>query len=135
MRVKINSWHYKLICFADFGIPNNLCAYFWKVVFSALFLVAMAIFVLFLAATATIAVTSFIWVWFFGIEYEIGIFAMIMYCFVGFFILHSKSYPQRGIWAVEIVGRRESTEPNLLIEWIRAKKQKICPMIEFIDES
>ena len=35
MRVRTDSWHYRLLVWAEYPLPKGRCGYFWSVVFMA----------------------------------------------------------------------------------------------------
>ena len=82
MKISKQSWHYRYITWLEFPAPNNLCTYFWVVVF--------------IVVTTPIVLPLFLSI-------------------TGYF------------------NYTETREPGLLRSWWRAKKEKVCPLIEFTE--
>jgi hypothetical protein len=131
MNINANSWHYKV--YADFvGNKNmelsfnsnpSLCAYFWGVILGLLSRLIVALIVLFVIICLGFAI------------YQIG------------FLIYS--YPYRSLQllliaiavSILIVGiyrlsfRASDAWDNsdsLLTKYLRAKKEKVCPLVTFI---
>ena len=164
MKIKSKSWHLRLVqMYDEFYVPRDLCSYFWVVagaiVLSLFVLVAFTAFSLgiailfinlkigkkiktsrtdeaiaFLSALLTLVLYSTIG---FTIAFLLdghliygiitvssGIFlTCILWIFTILFIKHHFEHEQK-----------EHT-PNLLIEFIKAKKHKVCPLIEVIEDN
>lgn len=145
MNIKRTSWHYKLHNFWDEGrVPRDmtLCGYFWKTVWLlvcsiTIIVVAPLIASLLLVAVAGIALTLV------GIQPPdpttlAGFFTCIVVgavaCLVvtgavaAFIKLKGKPH------AKELSTNWKEREPSLLEKYLKARKDKYCPLIEFIDE-
>ena len=129
MKIKRTSWHYKISTFwADSGREekwdDNLCRYFWGVV-GVLFV-------------------SFLYLCFFGIliravgfiihDYFTSPFFISITIMIAF-ILSSMIFPILAIYYLrEKIGKPlEIPKANLLFEYLKAKKEKVCPLIEYHD--
>ncbi|BBC78157.1 membrane protein [Escherichia phage EcS1] len=157
MQIKRNSWHYKLNMFycnnSEWRIPTSLCPYFWKTLFFTCFASFKALiigfFAWFLGHEIAIWLASYI-----GIHLgTIG--AIVPGVIVGAIMLATTIAVGLGIafgthWVYEYIKdyfeerryrkRREriesgvpEKEPSLLVSFIKAKKSKYCPSLEFID--
>ena len=115
MRISTDSWHYRLIDFLDFNHPRNLCAYFWKVVLSAL------LGILFSAGLVTFFGGP-IWYWI-NPEYPLalaviaGVHEVALVCFFIPTLPERESKPPK--------------PPGLIKSWLKAKHNKICSLLEF----
>lgn len=123
MKVKRSSWHYRLTTkFSDdiefYG--RNLCRYFWRVVGSLC--------ILFFGLLCLAALVLLASVWFLDPFWASN-------TIVAGFILLAVFLPLLAIsllrWKFGIV--RGPQPSPLIVEYLKAKKQKICPEIEFID--
>ena len=138
MKVSSDSWHYKILMTEHQQMVRrgtSLCVYFW--------LVVLSMFIWTFAAVASVGITAAIgmacylvfYVWyflvadlFFGVQsfdlqnlnLSLGIHAFMFGVWVFSVIFRFKN---------KIVGREPSD--NLVIEYVRAKKRKVCPIIEF----
>lgn len=135
MKVKRNSWHYTLYCFFRQCVdtntdgpfefyellirqhslrrtyrPSSLCRYFW-------FCVACALTIPLLATLAVLVL---------GI-----IFVIIM----PFFWLYERYEDRRDRKrrAKGIEPSKTASEPNMVRQFVKAKKDKVCPLIEVVD--
>ena len=150
MRISTKSWHYRLLDFYDFDIPNNLCPYFWKVVGTLLatpiIIIAMLVASLFDRPKAEQDYNPEkkrrvgIWLYVFTVTWTAGfgvydiitqqwIFAGIMFGILAWMILrpilkfhfHYERKPKE----------KKPKEPNIAWEYLKAKKHRYCPVITF----
>ncbi|QYN80546.1 hypothetical protein [Kosakonia phage Kc304] len=156
MQIKRDSWHYKLNMFysnREWNIPTSLCPYFWKTAFFTLFAFIKASAVCIVAWCMGNSLT----VWLLS---KIGVVlsstvVAVPSVFVGLIMIATIGAVCFGIafgahWLTEWVKdyleerkyqkekeRRESgippKEPSLMMSFIKAKKSKFCPSIEFVD--
>ncbi|QQG32184.1 hypothetical protein CkP1_0107 [Citrobacter phage CkP1] len=152
MNINENAWHVKVYDFfySRFDRPKSLCPYFWKtfgaVLFSVAIIVWFAFMFTFLGYTLIIdsGISTF-GIFTYPISFLIGatIIAVIMGVGFGavylFFKLKDKIkdalYKRR--WNkinAKCSPDYVEPEPNLLVEFIKAKKEKICPTIKFTKE-
>ncbi len=143
MEISRKSWHYKRANSFNFVPSKSLCLYFWQVVWGVVFWwillpVSVVIFTVALFGCLPLAVGTFLidvfgyvetgpkWVkalWGFGAGY---LFFLTFFTLMGAFAYYRK-----------VKSRKDSTtkkEDNLFIAYIKAKKRKICPLIEFTYE-
>lgn len=131
MIIEKSSWHYKLNSYAVRDIPTNLCGYFWLTVFLVSFIILTLSGILLSFSTAGCIVMEGydISKWY---SIPIGFFIhalliSIVYCIytVNRYLQHIiKLYKSRDI---------EVKEPSLLKAFIKAKKDKMCPLLTFKD--
>lgn len=140
MYVSRTSWHYRLmdVCLSSYDIPNSLCPYIRKLLFLILFLAFLTSAGILVAVGIIAAPLS----WFNIIE-PAKESALLILCGMG-----------TGVWVIagliaSVVGirflarkldqrrsparRYAYKEPNVFVEWARAKKRKICPYIQLKD--
>ncbi len=125
MIVKKDSWHYKLAegIWKETNIPeagNNLCKYFWMVVWAGFVLLVPLALCLLLITVVVVA--------FYGDLYTSISTAILVIYFLSIFLLP--------IFAVncfrDYFGENiEISTPTILSEYVKAKKNRICPMIDF----
>lgn len=154
MNISKNSWHYKLLKKKSFGvIPTSLCSYFWKV--------AGAIFKGYVLPTITIVLFVTLSV---GSSYVIGrmvlevtdtfpkedtatlgivmaslaigmaVFALGTGLVLSTVFLESLFKE----WVVKSSNKQQEKvdkQSGLLVSYLKAKKQKICPIITFTEEN
>lgn len=149
MNISRNSWHYRLADFTmDFfsrSPSNSLCIYFWQVVLSPFILVAgAAIILITLLALAVFVlyglgcITNDLLVWVHVLPQTFkqlpGIFnyraiitsVIIDVSVIGFLIY--KEYKSQCK-----TDEDDEKEPNFVVAFVKAKKEKICPFITFKD--
>lgn len=145
MKVNMNSWHFRLVeGFLDGDASRSLCVYFWQVAFRVIFLVVLgaalwSVFGLVAIAAATgngwISVTSPLWIK--GCVAAFGAFvvlAMFALCIVVITLVMfgiSKSILVVGDLFSRWGDSKEEQEPGVFVSYVKAKKEKICPIIEF----
>jgi hypothetical protein len=115
VKISRRSWHYRW--YMDFwnSQPTDLCSYFWKLVFSIVLRAGMIL----IGSTVVLAVGSAAVVGAYHIAgfllSLIGIGAAVF--FVGW--LARRSWKAR--------------DPNIVVAYLRAKKERLCPLIEVED--
>jgi len=144
MRITISrqSWHYRLFGFYDSTPPSNLCPYFWKVIGMSL---ALPFWLMILAPASMGSNKPYVYrehwydgkIWMFGLIAMIG-FDIFIYSRGGFPLSTITYMIIRGaIWGFERVHwerkpkEKKPKEPNLLVEYLKAKKHRFCPLLEF----
>lgn len=146
MKVSKTSWHYRLYVFAQMTwrwetyegpftfwqlllrkesldvsgryAPKNLCRYFWAVV--GHLTIGLVICLVFGVIIAILA--PFVWV-------------ILTYIDSGFHegrVKKAKEKKRAKLAAQEAAGEKEKT-PGLLRSFLKARKQKVCPIIELVD--
>ena len=121
MQVSSRSWHMWLTrkAFGPSYEPKNLCGHFWTTIAAMPMLLFIGI---------TIA--------------AVGIITAIL--FIGSIFIYGTRAKAAFFDNVKDVGpwwrrsekksnQTKSHEPNLFIEWIKAKKQKVCPLITVVE--
>lgn len=148
MKISKDSWHYKMLTnrfmfltgWYGFNISRSLCLYFWQVVFRFLSGVSVA-----LAATGPIVLgldiaTGFIQTigglglqTFLNTWAALGIFTGLMA--IAYAILIVLAFVAEGVDTISqrIPSREKKKEPSLLVSYVKAKKDKVCPVLEFTD--
>jgi len=131
LTISTNSWHYRLLKWLRYSRPDNLCAYFWKVVWALLSLPGAGCLML----IGIILLSTPLWWWYtdwhpftpivMGL-FEIVILGKTLYEVV-------KARHRQEIYD----GTRPRPVPkdyprvSLLKEWLRARHRNICPFLEF----
>lgn len=118
MEINTSSWHYKFLYFIrgdSYAMPINLCNYFWTLVLNFTFSLGLVSVLYILPIYFTIAHQSII-NFFFMVSVIIHLIVLIM-------ILCVKT----SVWL------NSGSSHNIVMEYIKAKKQKICPIIKYKD--
>lgn len=123
MEIRDDSWHHKLYKVSYMGgwpsTTTNLCSYFWRTVFGlAIAAVFVAVVAIFLGAVGIIfyrhtAVC-------FMVLGTIGTLAGLGWLW---YYISEKRYEARGY---------KDAEPGLIRSYLRAKKEKVCPIVEIV---
>jgi hypothetical protein len=117
MEVSRSRWHYRYLDWLGWAKPTSLCPYFWKVVW-AIFLTGIAPVVLLSIA----GVMAWYHIW--GPFVFIGVCALVVLFWVG--IAFAAIYLEDAKpW------RKITQSDNLTVEFIRARKNKLCPTLTF----
>lgn len=123
MIIKRTSWHYKVRRFGRDRLPyrDNLCRYFWGVVWGIVWPIL-------LFCGGGILVGCLVYNYFTN-PFIISDTIMLI------FILLSITLPILVIWWVRVKIGKPPKMPceNIFFEYLRAKKRRICPLIEYID--
>jgi len=135
MKISTQSWHYRLLFHFDMDRPQNLCSYFWKVVGAicfGLFLFAMAILCALCALTPVY--TASLWT-------ITGLFPSSDWILAPFLVIGSSVYFIFGLLvsyqymkaAIAKIDQKEKKhhKPNILVEYAKAVKNRVCPLIEY----
>ena len=130
MRISARSWHMRLARHLDEDYqPRNLCHHFWVTVASVLFLKAVIGFVIgvFIASPILAIIVALQgWLvkdsdwWLAMMPSSVG------WGFVGLVILV--------VLVKSLLSRTPQKPPGLVRSYLRARKDKLCPMIEVTDE-
>ncbi len=131
MKINTNTWHYRLwkASFTHkWDVPDetDLCRYCHRVFWQLLGIAALCGAILFCAGTLLVGA------------------AMILY--KGFWLNPGIAFPVTGILAAVITvlvlykrwlkgsPKHSTNDANLASSWVAARKQKVCPLVEFTDE-
>jgi hypothetical protein len=128
MKIRKDSWHYKLYekSYSEHRFPasnTNLCKYFWRVIGGTIYLAfciavicAVLIGLGFLFYEHTLISVSVVAV---GVAI-VGLCVLYTYISDRADLRHALGY--------------QEPEPGLLRSYVRAKKAKVCPLINFVEE-
>lgn len=148
MKLSKNSWHYKfnkLIhdagwCF-DLRNTKSLCPYFWGTMFNMFTstVIALSVYVFFtVIGVGILENEGFEWnilMWLYAWIIPLLILVLLVFIIAGCIGLNN-FYKERKYTKNEKLTSKPKTkpkEPNIFVEWFRAKKEKICPFIEWGD--
>lgn len=147
------SWHYRFNkCVGNSKFPvfnatrcKSICPYFWQTLWNiCATLFGLSIAYLMLTAIGGGAIQEYLpnwsttpyplwWLWLAGIATIIIMMLMValivtvpVLLFLGFKWMFKKL-------STKNQEKLENEQPSVIIEWVKAKKAKICPMIEFKD--
>ena len=159
MKVNKSSWHYKLMDYFNFDIIDDLrygdnvtlCRYFWNVIGSLLVALLVTFVAVGVAGIASlllmvciIAPISYLSQSYFGFGWdfasEMGV-TMIWITWVlvplgmGVDAVAKKQMKIFPSWMkIKLLPPAASSKPNILVEYVKAKKNKFCPLIELDKE-
>lgn len=140
MNINTNSWHYRLVYIFNYtNIPTNLCSYVREVCICILLTIGIMSFIGILLAGIFSFVLAFLpW---FDIDYDgfffiLGLTEFIIVTAVASFYgivflcraAHNAWYrrKRRQMYCTD------TNEPNIFVEYAKAAKNKLCPMITFV---
>ena len=149
MQINTNSWHYKLVTMNGAeSAPRSLCPYFWKGVWHV-FLLVLAIGGITLAGWG-IGVDAAAWLFakcgvvlssaaaiipgvIVGWLILAAIFGTIFLIGYGIYkvISQRKEKKEAAEWEARKNGTYVPPQPNIIIAFIKARKEKFCPTLEF----
>lgn len=134
MEINEKSWHFRLVQFTTYHSARNireyggtLCEYFWLVVYAIFSNTCKAVAVFFLAWLFIYQPVSYIWA-----PDDSKLLLVFMWAF--FFVLAGIVF---AIFFIRDKLRNRNRvhkvkQPNIVVEYIRAKKQKFCPVIKIV---
>jgi len=136
MKVSKHSWHYRLWSLGrdSSSRPRNLCKYFWHIaLIKVLFPLVVAFFVL-------LGVGLLLWViWGHPIQTAAVILVALGIVLLGFGLFKLLQMwgerREEARYAASLVPTppKPKKQPGVLRSFIKAKKQKACPLIEVVD--
>ena len=132
IKKKKKSWHYKLVKWWGMKHSQSLCVYFWQVVASLTVVPLLVLSVILLGVVLFITVITGIIVF---PSVLLGVLSteteeLLFFTFVGglsWTVIFSVLY-------VLYSNRVKHKQPSLIFSYIKAKKDKVCPIIEFEDK-
>lgn len=135
MKININSWHYKFIDKMNWDHSKSLCIYFWQVVGASFFLyillptiVILCVAFLFLLVPCGFSLfLQIITDWQFGTTP----LSNYLWSLASGYLVIITSVIVYFVYKKLIKGNLPKSTDNLLVSYIKAKKRRICPMIEF----
>lgn len=154
MKIRTNSWHYRMLYFFDVHSVKydygtvSLCRYFWMVVLWLGIATALFVFASFLAASMLSVVYALLTLitplslpainaddalTLFGALITIGSICWIATIIVGV-IVAQQEFQVFSRVGERIYRKPVDREPGLFMSWLRAKKEKVCPLVEFVSE-
>lgn len=137
MNISTKSWHYRLIKFYNMRRPNDLCGYVRAVTLGLLLVlccvagaigVACALF-----ALLFIGPGKLIMLWFgadivlSGDDIAFGCLGLFMWAFVGVSFTYMYLKERKGWFEPS----DKPKKPWLIVEYIKAKHNKVCTMVEY----
>jgi hypothetical protein len=130
MRVSRSSWHYRWWNWVNdhpANPPTNLCRYFWGIVLPALTMLGLAL-------LALVGLGYGIY-WTF-IRYTLATLAVVALGSAAFLVFWGSTKVETW-WKNRPTRTRRppkpAKEPGLVRSYLRAKKQRVCPLIEVVD--
>lgn len=129
MKLNRNSWHARYIRdYVGGNLKNTLCGYFWQLVYALLWTLGMLTIILFFAISLTygnylliVAIIN----WEIPTHNGDGFFitAVLLDVVLAIFIV---------TWCITYYSfHHDPKKPTILGKWLKAKKDKICPIIEW----
>lgn len=142
-KINRNSWHYNLqYKFFNSGPGETLCSYFWKTIFATIsigflfFTLTPLILLIASIAVFTIAIPFFVQ------EFDsniisimvIGTFIWIITITETFKELNRKYKWTSNLFNKQKTKKKKHQQSSMIVEYLKAKKDKVCPLIEFVDK-
>lgn len=135
MKISKNSWHYILVRDKLELIPKrSLCAYFWQVVLSLFLMTVGYVIVLFGSAASVTPIVSI----FVPVNAELFVCGLLIYFIILWFFydaFYNDLYvPRKRAKLREKDCIDVEKKPNILIEYVKSVKNKVCPVLDFVDD-
>lgn len=140
MIISTDSWHYKLLLFVDSVPSDNLCKYFWQVMFAITWITLFSIAGLILGLALVVLILYPIWGWW-NSDITMVVMSSLLWIFIGVGLFRLKrdlfSF-QRPAWDIVIIPEGvvgdalyDNSFSKVTAAWLKAKKNKICPKLFF----
>ena len=126
MEIRKDSWHYKVYEFSHDSSPSpetNLCRYFWRVMWG----LTLGTLMVTAAGAATFGLGLVFYRYPFAACLVVGGIILLMALFFACYYINEKRLDRK--WAAGYV----APEPGLLRSYLKAKKEKVCPLITFVN--
>ncbi len=141
MKISKDSWHYRLFCRANVMPSSSLCIYFWQAVFLLTQNILLAIAGLFIVSIGLSPLALL-----FDVDVPANVVSTSILFWIAILICVAVVVvPETVRKSLMLIGRAKNKvrvyampdekpkEPSLVTEWLKAKKDKVCPVIEFKD--
>jgi hypothetical protein len=137
LRIGKNSWHYWLWKLGrdENSRPKNLCKYFWHIAIVKVLLPAI------LASFVLLGVATLGWlIWGHPVEFGVGLMLLVggTAAVVGVIKLTETYVEHRREVAMTRPPKpkkpKKEKKPNIFFEFLKARKRKMCPLIEVVDD-
>lgn len=146
MDINKNSWHYQFVDSVFKNVSRSLCVYFWQVVWSIIVnttaaILSIAVFLCMLGLSL-----FFLSVPFFTTDPLASILSFVIWAYLLFNMkglltdMLTRSNPDSVfLKEIKLFNKPEKSltknkEPNIITEYVNAKKAKICPTLNFVDK-
>ncbi len=137
MKISEQGWHYRLMKWVGITDPRdrtNLCSYIRGILFTII--ISMVLILSSIISLVALILDLEPSMWYFKpiivVAVVITIFEVAVLAVVVSSI--SSDYYSQNIKHVLFPNKIKRKEPNIFLEWLKAKKQKICPIREFTSE-
>lgn len=138
MNISRKSWHYKLIDLYIFDPSESLCVYFWQVILFSLISLLLVVFVC-TAIWMIIITPIFSMLWALpvhGFEYAISdeyAYSGLVGSGIAMFTIEAIVMVMALLYYVfkKLTSRTYHILPDFASEYVKAKKEKVCPRIIF----
>lgn len=136
LEISTSKWHYRLwkIGRARGSEPHNLCKYFWHIVLFKLVLPLAGV------GLVLFGVGSILWViWLHPVEAALGTFAafliVVLVVLLGWLLTRraERRKVKRRQQRLQPARPAPPKEPSVLWAYLKARKQKVCPLIKVVD--
>lgn len=146
MIINENSWHVKFhdFFYDKYHRPHSLCAYFWKMVWAfsvTLFIISLLAIGCSVMGAAILTkfftlgtVASLTYGFFLGTTIATVSTAAVIGLIIGVVHLQAKfelSREEKHWKRLELIKQGIQPKTNFMVEYIKARKEKVCPTIEF----
>lgn len=147
MIINENSWHVKLHdrFYASYSRPRSLCAYFWKMVWVCFMCSVLAGSTIFGLTVAGDGILAQFFVLSAPVGYGLGFILGLIIIALILAVAFGLVYGLMNLWTWYDTRRREENEwrrikakregkeikENVVIQYIKARKSKVCPVIHF----
>ena len=126
IKIDTNKWYHRWTVDWWVHMPQSICAYFWKVVGTLFLKFSFGIFSIIVPfVTGCVLLYPILQIWF-GTDIFLAILSSLLWIFVG----NVSLYEYRKFKKAE--NPEIYNQHTIIGEYIKAKKNKICPLIEYV---
>ena len=146
MDINKKSWHYQFVDSVFKNVSRSLCVYFWQVVWSIIVNTTAAILSIGVFLCMSGMGLFLLSAPFFSTDPLTSILSFVLWAYLLFNMqglltdMLTRSNPDSVfLKEIKLFNKPEKSltkdkEPNIIIEYVKAKKEKICPNLNFVDK-
>jgi hypothetical protein len=131
--VSKNSWHYKFLCgLRDTPPKSDFCGYFWQLIFW----IALSTLIGLGGLVLLVALLFPFWQWFVDIDGDVvEVLVIVNFLFYGGILACIlANWTVDGNYYFSTRTSNTPRKPSLMTSYWRAKKDKYCPIVQFVDK-
>ena len=133
MKINRDSWHFRYIASKWDNYPKALCWYFWKVVLNTIGWVIWGIGMSLMGILVLVVMATPVLGWW-GVPMVVSLLSAVLW--IALYIACQYHYRKYLHHVGKIIRPiKPYKEPSLAVQWLDAKHRKVCPLLQYSDET